>query len=271
MSKTRFTRENFHSSLLKNVIIRVDYSEVSNLDGAVGDLNGLLNADYFENKHIQQANKVNMTLSKENIDEGTIPVSLSSIQKIHSYTSCKLEPKQKVQLDISSTFSCISIHCDDNYGGLDDYIALMSKVVSKIQEYDSFVQIGRVGIRKVDGDDFDTLEQVKEVFSRIDESADEQENFKSCQRNKTYLLLNEEDDMQVNLTQSIIMNGSGFRVILDMDGYWNEVPNVLLDGVSNEEGLKNILNKINENLFGLFKEYVSEAFLEKGFIRHNNE
>lgn len=271
MSKARFTRENFHSSLLKNIIIRVDYSEVSNLDGAVGNLNGMLNADYFGNKHIQQANKVNMTLNKENIDEGMIPVSLSPMQKIHSYTNCKLPSNQKVQLDISSTFSCISIQCDENYRGLDDYITLMSKVVSKIQEYDSFVQIGRVGIRKVDGDDFETLEQVKEVFSRIEESTDIQDNFKSCQRNKTYLLLNEEDNMQVNLTQSIIMIGSGVRIVLDMDGYWNEVPGELKHGVSNEEVLKNILCRINENLFGLFKEYVSEAFLEKGLVRHDIE
>lgn len=266
MSKVRFTRENFHSSLLKNIIIRIDYSEVSNLDGAVGNLNGMLNAEYFENKQIHQANKVNMTLKKENIDEGMIPVSLSSVQKIHSYTNCKLPSNQKVKLDISSTFSCITIQCDEKYNGLDDYITLMSKVVSKIQEYDSFVQIGRVGIRKVDGDDFETLEQVKEVFPHIEENPDSQDNFKSCQRNKTYLLLNEENKMQVNLTQSMIMIGSGYRIVLDMDGYWNEVPDELMHGESYEEILIKILTKINDSLFDLFKEYVSESFLEKGLV-----
>ena len=79
--------------------------------------------------------------------------------------------------------------------------------------------------------------------------------------------LSKDVNLKVNFTRGLERFSNGtIRCILDMDGYVDSSL-ISLEEVKSKEGIESLLkNKINNELFKLFKASVTETFLSKGLI-----
>lgn len=252
MSKENYTRDNFHSPILRSVIVRIDYSEISNLEQSVS----FFHNDLFNFFSGHQTYSLNISA-----DDNSGKVLE---QPVHRYFNSKIQPLQnKVVFDVSKTFMCLEIQCNDNYEKIDTYLDVVISCMSSIMNNDSFVEIQRVGIRKVDGDDYSSEEQAAEVFEFINELVPDNEAYFCLKRQKTYIIADLDKGIQVNVNKVINATSSQdrpYRVVLDIDGY---MANPALTDDDKAKSIGKLLFGINDALFDLFKQYVCEAFLDQ--------
>lgn len=258
-SKEKYSRDNFNSSLLKFLTIRVDFSEIPNIEGAVGSLNDLLNGK-FHARILLDNNTFN------NVDpDGNVTCSVTQTLKIYRFINCTIKPIQEVTLDITKVSVCLSVNCNEKYEKIDEYIDLVAGVMDLLQANDSFVDIKRVGIRKIDGDDFDSISEANHVFENV-MNVDSKDNMIVFQKNQDEVLFDTSSKIQINRsfsTQRCWTNSKSqekYRVKLDIDGYLLEK----FIKVKKKVDMRKVLCQINDKLFEIFKESVTHDFLEKG-------
>lgn len=268
MGKEVYTRDNFRSSLLKQIIIRIDYSSLTDLNGFVMKLKSL--GDFqslFVGYRLIKTNNFNLQINSRSIEERFIPLELSETGNIHRFFDCKIEPVQNSFMDVTPTFICFTIECSESYETIDEYIKTMGYVIRKLKEYDSYVQITRVAIRKIDGKDFSSLEEANQTFEVMDAlGKNVVDNIIPIKKSYTDSFVARDTNIKVNFTRGLEClkqeDGTIIRCILDMDGYVD----TSLEDIKNENVESILKENINNELFKLFKASVTESFLSKGRI-----
>lgn len=269
MSKEVYTRENFRSSLLRQIIIRADYSSLTDLNGFIMKLKSI---EWFQRLfagyRLVRANNFNLQITPKNIEERFIPLEVNETGNIHRFFDYKIGPIPSVVMDISPTFICLTIECNDKYDTIDLYIDSIVDIIAVLKEYDSYVQIERLGIRKIDGKDYQSLEEAYKTFEVMESlKNDIIGNAGPIKKVYTDSFLSKDANLKVNFTRGLECFPDGtIRCILDMDGYVDSSL-ISLEEVKTKEGIESLLkNKINNELFKLFKASVTETFLSKGLI-----
>jgi len=265
---TKYTRENFRSSLLKKIIIRFDFTSVTDIASTVKFLLPNL-AEYFFTKNELITNNYNLTLTPSDIKAGSIPINVSEPVKIFRFTESKIKPIQEATLDISSAFICLDMNCDDNYDSIDSYLKMISVIVGGILNSDSFTTLTRIGLRKIDGHDFDNISEAKQVFENVKDFTNPIEGIRPLQNNSTMVLVDTNKRVQINYTRSThLLDKDRIRAVVDIDAY---IENENLKGYerADEETIKQLLSTTNDLLFDLFKYSVTEAFLKDGVVSTN--
>lgn len=269
MSKEVYTRENFRSSLLRQIIIRADYSSLTDLNGFIMKLKSL---EWFQNLfagyRLIRSNNINLQISPKAIEERFIPLEVNETGNIHRFFDYKIGAVQKTIMDISPTFICFTIECDNKYDTIDSYIESIVNIIATLREYDSYVQIERLAIRKVDGKDYESLDEAYETFEVMESLGDGIiDNVGPIKKVYTDSFISKEANIKVNFTRGLErFNNGTIRCILDMDGF---VDSSLMspDEIKSKENIESLLkDKINNELFKLFKASVTENFLSKGLI-----
>lgn len=260
MKKVDCTRDIFKSSLLKQVIIRADYSYITDLNRFITELKSW-SKDFFSGYRIIRTNSIDLRIDSIAISNRQIPVDIKETENIHRFYDSQIIPKQDTTIDISSNFICITIDCDENYGKIDPYLDYISEVMEKLKSYDSYVQFNRLAIRKIDGSDFDNLDKAYEIFEKINGFEDSIiENVKKVKQSYTDIFISENANLKINLTRSIEHFPSGnVRYVLDTDGYIDSVTDL-----SKKDDYLSLFNNINNELFRIFKINVTETFLNNG-------
>ena len=264
MEKKYVSRDNFKSSLLKQVIMRIDYSEITNFEGLIQERSSFLK-QYFTTRGKYQTNNINPTISEKDLAQERVPIAILPQNEVYRFTMCKIEPRQNVVLDMANTFVCLIIKCDDNYDKIDEYINLLSGVMNNVLEFDSYITIQRVGIRKIDGKSFDSLEHAKNVFENIEQVDYPLLTMNVYQSRVISFMIDKKSDIQINLSRKYNKtDDQKYQVELDIDGY---VGVAKLTDVDEQNGVMNILKNINNLLFENFKINVTESFLNNGLIK----
>ena len=262
MGKDDITREHFRSPLLKNVVIRIDYSEITNFEGLIQTMLPFLKS-YFVERGKYTTNNINVTISEKELANERVPISVLPPNEVYRFTSSNIMPVQVVALDVANTFACLIIDCDENYEKIDRYIELVSEVMAKIMEYDAYTTIKRIAIRKIDSKFFDSLEAAKQVFSNVEQPGANHPGMDTYQYRITSFMLNQATGTQVNLSRTYNITDDGkYQVDLDIDGYIGI--DKFLQQINNQESVSQTLFSINELLFEFFKQNVTELFLNKG-------
>ena len=265
MGKANVSRDNFKSSLLKQVVIRIDYSEITNFEGLVQTMAAFLK-EYFGNRGKYITNNVNVRIDEKALSGDSLPIAVLPSNDVYRFSSCVIEPVQNVVLDVANTFTCLIIDCNEAYDKVDCYLDLVSEVLSRIFDFDAYVNIVRVGIRKIDSKVFDNMETAKEIFENVGESQIAIPGMNTFQYRVSSFIVNNETGMQVNLSRTYTnTDDRQFQVDLDIDGYVGNLK--FLQGINSSELLSQQLKTINDLLFDIFKLNVTEAFLEKGLMR----
>lgn len=265
MEKANYTRENFRSSLLKQIVVRIDYSEISNFEGLIQAMAPFLK-EHFGNRGKYTTNNINVRIDEKALAGDSLPLSILPPNDVYRFSSCLLEPIQNVILDVANTFSCLIIDCNEAYDKVDMYLELVSEVMSRIFDFDAYASIVRVGIRKIDSKIFDDMDAAKEIFENVSESQIDIPNMSAFQYRVSSFIVNHATGLQVNLSRTYTnTDDQQFQVDLDIDGYIGNPK--FLQGINTRELLSQKLVTINNLLFDIFKLNVTEAFLENGLIK----
>lgn len=269
MSKEQYTRENFKSSLLKQIIIRVDFSTITDVKGFIMKLKSepWLSRSFNGYRPIK-TNNINLQIDTKTIEDNRfIPIEVKETGTIHRFYDSLIEPIQSTTMDIGSSFICIIIQCSEQYDKIDPYLNIIADTMMVLQQYDNYAHFERFGIRKIDGNDYKNENEAYQTFEKnrfIEDSGKVLEGtlFKQVY---TDIFLSEKYNIKVNLTRGLErLNNGMLRFVLDTDGYVDESNFKEEDCDSKDKIISLLKDRINEGLFQIFKVYVTEDFLNKG-------
>lgn len=260
MAKTKFTRENVSSSILKKVIIRVDYQGFSGVDDTDKFITNLKTVwgEYFQKYVITQNRNFNINFGKEGMTNFD-----TEIIRIHRFSDCRIGTSQAL-MDITGKFAYIDITCVSPYEGSDHYLDCMAHYIKILKDYDPFVELTRIGIRKFDyifkptASELDNILEtnVWRIYQDIPHLIPEKKEYKD------YIRL--ESGTQINLARIIekvkIGDTEQYRLTFDADAYRQ---NEGLDNshMRNTDINKQLLKDINNPLFDFFIKTFKEEFI----------
>lgn len=264
MSKEQYTRENFKSSLLKQIIIRVDFSTITDVKGFIMRLKSEpWLSRCFNGYRPIKTNNINLQIDTKTIEDRFIPIEVKETETIHRFYDSLIEPIQSTTMDIGSSFICITIQCSDQYDKIDSYLNIIADTMIVLQKYDNYAHFERFGIRKIDGNDYNNENEAYQTFEKnrfIEDGGNvlERTLFKQVY---TDIFLSEKYNIKVNLTRSLErLNNRMLRFVLDTDGYIDESNFKEGDCDSKDKIIFLLKDRINEGLFQIFKAYVTEDF-----------
>ena len=166
MAKDRFSRERTHDTNMKTVILRLDYSGVADSSELVKWFDKRFPSAFRErNEHHNR--EFNIQLRKEDIETISktlsLPVSVIERETIMRYHRMK-DVNCDVTLDISKYYLCMTLKCDNNYDGLDKYVACFKGAITTFRENIPYFCPRRLGLRKVRVENKQTFRDFDNVF-----------------------------------------------------------------------------------------------------------
>lgn len=263
MAKNIFSRSNVKSSILKKIIIRVDFIGLTDLLGCVNRLKAIMDGKFTKFSPINN-NNYNVNLNSP-LNNNLVNVNLEK-KTLYQFTDCKIGPSN-ANFMLGPNFAYIEINSSDNYEGCNEYIWLMANVIDSIRKFDSFISIQRLGLRKVDIARFkDDKELSKSVEKSIWETY---KNSSACfPLKKVYSDLIFQRNVQTvfniqRIVQEIEVDGSKeFQFVFDIDSYKND--NLInSDDLSTVERIEDMISKqMNEPIFNYFIDTFTEQYID---------
>lgn len=271
MAKSDYDRYSLKENLLRKILIRIDYTGVTTIDGWIESIKTNFIKDYFDRyiKHLNNNAKIDLSNMGDISKSLAIPITEIVREPIHTFTESKFANREdKVQLDITSFYTTVSIDCI-HYQNIDAYIDFIVELLTSLLKSDTYIQIKRIGIRKIGGTEFNSKAVINDVFEEeqffcklVDDSDIEMVN-----REYTDRFVRKNPDVKINYTRlcrAINIKGENkIQVILDMDGYVDERI-ILKNDYQYPRDLKDVFTiNINGYLFELFKNSVREKYLKE--------
>lgn len=162
MAKNKFSRSNVKSSILKKVIIRVDFIGLTDLVGCVNGLKTIMGGKFKKLRPINN-NNYNVELNSQ---QSGLPVNVNLEKKtLYQFTDCTIGPS-KANFMLGPDFAYLEINTLDEYEGSNDYIRLMANAIDSIRKFDSFISIRRLGLRKVDIAKFNNVDALNQSVEK---------------------------------------------------------------------------------------------------------
>ena len=263
MSKDKFKRSNVKSSILKNVIIRMDFVGLTNILDCVDSLKTVMKGNFEKFRPVDRKN-YNVNLNPLNSNQA-VNVNMERTQ-MFQFSECKIGPS-KANFMLSSEFAYLEILCSDDYEGCNEYIKLMASAIDCILKFDSFISVKRLGLRKIDVAKFDDV-------NMMDQSIETPiwGNYKLANAyvplKKSYSDLIYQKDVKTifNIQRFIqeIKENEIIKIqyILDIDCYKNKDLIVLSDFSSAKSIEKMISEQMNEPVFKYFIETFTEQYID---------
>lgn len=138
-------------SLLKQVIIRCDFSPITNFEIFALQLR---NEDFMHERFYRcREIKTNTPKTIRNDELIDRPLEVNETISILRFSDTPYFNQQTIA-EIGNSFVVIKVSCDENYGSIDQFIEFANMLMNYIVSYDSYVQVQCMGIRKIDGHRF---------------------------------------------------------------------------------------------------------------------
>lgn len=258
MAQIKFNAGNRIISLLKQIIIRLDFESLTDLNDVIKKLKqqGFI-SDKLLGYRIIKSNRISLQMPPSVVEDIFIPVERYDVTDMHRFYDSTIQPIQDVTLDITESYVCLSVNTNDEYDSIEPYIQLISQVASLIKSEDSYVQFCRIGIRKIDGEDFGSFHEGFDVFKPSQfKLGHEFDHFIKTTHKAVLSDYFIADSIKFNVSNSIekFQNGR-CRICLDMDSYIDKECFQEKPALKNSE-IEEILNILNTKLYSLFEECV---------------
>lgn len=259
-------RHSMKHNLLRNVLIRLDYTGITNIDNWVEKFQPVMK-DWFSiySRGVQNNMKANLTSIEDIAENLSIPIDEIRKETIHEFTGW-LKDDNKVTMSISPYFMTINIRCN-NYTLIDAFLDLTSLFLKSMYKNNPYFNIHRIGIRKVNGKAFDTMEEVLAIYRKelfFGAEVDEKESI-PIGREYTYRYVLQDFSLKVNYSRQYRLYNSiqglqKHQVLLDIDTY---IDKSCIDKNKYNliEDSDKILKTINERQFKIFMESVQESYI----------
>lgn len=251
-------RDNLKNNFLKNIIVRFDYTGISEveLDSIIAKVKPIFKSDGYNSLKEEYLTEMDFQLQDpESIELDGLPIK--EIRKKSAYVF--INEEKGIKCKLSTQFAFVSIQ-SQKYIAFSEYSKTLINVIKKLKEEVEFINCTRFGIRKVNQCIIKDISKLNQYF---------EEKFYSIygleKGNKPKLFESKdcfiEDAYNVNLARMLVVGeydgNVAYQVVLDSDIYITntEKINALLD---NEENIV----AMNERLFELYKEALTETFIE---------
>lgn len=271
-------RYSLKKNLLKSVLIRIDFSGVSGLERWVDENKEFMHTAFAEyNRGVNNNARLDLSNMEEVAKTLSIPVSEIKKETQHIYTSCKLfhgdnqedVVKDNVKMTLTSYFMTFYILCN-NYKNIDTYLKFLSMFFVRFSTISDYMKIRRIGIRKIGGKPFDSLEKAYQVYKPEYFFGNNVANsFHVLQREYKDCYVMPDETIKVNYTRIFreqnTAEGVKYAFVLDMDGYVDEYT-IRKNQYELPGKIGEIMTTINNHLFEIF--YFS---VEKSYIEHHGD
>lgn len=256
-----YTRDNILSPMLKVVVIRVDFTGLTNLEEFV---NRIKMEDFlkesFDRMLLIPCQRMSVSFKPRGIEDGQLPYTEAQKSILYRFTGCKIPGAKEVTLDLEADSITLAINCDESYGGSKEYSKLMALIINKLRVHDSYVSITRLGVRKIDTQVLKKEETIEDYFN--DNYTVKNSWRLSPLKSKSILTeLIDIDDVSINVTQHIDYdNEKRERLIFDVDAF---IEGGVLQDVLSQDMITEILyRKMQDYMFDLFVSVASVKYLE---------
>lgn len=263
--KDQYTRKNIKSDILKLIFMRLDISGVVKFDDFVEKLSV---SEYVKKafKKIKYLPKLQPSYIQQSYHpkNGTLPISRAASSDVYRFIDCTLEESSNAFLDVTKDGIMLNILCDGAYSGSERYTKFMVDVVRTLLDvnFDSYISLERVGIRKIDFFDAKNKSEVSAVFDEnfvVKKELDILDQFKESTKTSIYC----EDNVMYNVVQHIAKKDDGqIKVVFDVDSY--VVYEDPLEGESmNPDQLFELMYvKMQNKMFEFFKDVTTVSYLQ---------
>lgn len=258
-------RHTLERNLLRNVLIRLDYSGIDDIQKAIS------NNEQFFGRHFgvyTRGKANNASLDLTNVDDIaktlSIPVREIKSETVHTYSEWRGEQHDDVKLSITSYYTTLNVACR-YYKTIDEYLAFIKELIDMMYEIYSFMDIKRIGIRKLGGDTFDSIEQMFHVYkSDLFFGQDIDQTARFLQREYTDRYAFADGSMKVNYSRNyrlrVVEGKNKCQAMLDIDGYVDE-SNIAEYDVKSDP--MKVLTVINTNIDEVFFNSVTKEYIDK--------
>lgn len=258
-TKDKIERQRLKKPLLKRVIVRFDYTSIADMQMALNKV-----VDYLKPPKGFFSTFDQMILADEpKQDGGTTVLGERKMEPIvYRFSGCTIEPKQTVILDFTRNYICLDIRCNDQYELIDDYLKLMSNLMLILINNEDFVQLNRIGIRKIDGADEITLKEADEVFEYFSQHLNWSKKDQMLSQQYTDHMWC--DDLSAfviyNRIVRFVPESRKFRFTMDIDCY-KEINQI--ERRPPKSWIETSLKDMNLKLFALFKMGIKLEYFNK--------
>lgn len=258
--------------MLKTVIIRFDFTGITNIKNFVDELKKyeFIKRSFKSFLPIERRN-VTFSFSPNIIEKDLIPSPLQNTDTVYRFSECMLERNSQAILDIEEESICLSIDCRGEYHGSLSYTQFMASILDSLIEFDAYVSIKRIGIRKIDSQICNGLGHLAEYF---DPEISLLHNIQSIGNfsKRIYTDIINIGHCTYNHTQRIdnLSNDlNKLQVIIDTDGYF--IPENHPEFLREIDDFSEFLYKdMQDPMFIMFKNCVTPNYLAKHSTNDSN-
>lgn len=263
ISKEKFSRRQLHDTMMKQVIIRLDYSGITDLDDLVKKISDI--ERNFSKRTVVYNNQMNVNLRPEDIESISqslsIPVNVIRKDKLIRYSGFN-RGNCDITLDVSQFFTCLTIYCDNNYDGLDNYIDVFVSSINKFRE-NKFLDPKRLGLRKTR---VQYMEEVVDINKTYEDSVFCLHFFNEAEKflYKKYFDTTKQNDIQVNIIREINLVEKDeklqYQTSLDIDAYYQfneQEPETIVS----QKSIPKLLDLANNYEFEIYKRCMTQTYL----------
>ena len=272
-----FSRYTMRANMLRKVLIRIDYDGVTDINEWIKLFkeNRELSS-YFQKytKGVQNQATISLSNMEEIAASRSIPLSTFQSEPLHRFSDAVFKEEDGVQrednivMDVTSLFLTFSIDCV-NCKNMDVYISFLNNYIKAFLENDKYIVIQRIGVRKLGGDVFKSLDDFSETFEESVFATPDVANLRGGLIDREYVdrIIKNDETVKVNFARRCraIKTDDGktvYQALLDIDGY---VDKGLIEKNQYQFPIhfeKVVKNQINDYLFELYKLSVTEQYLK---------
>lgn len=263
LKKEEITRQHFMSNDLKRLVIRFDYQGVTIIENYINELRNWLNNTYPNNFRFRKR-LYNRSMHEE-VDAITGIDTIPPSQRVaYTFFSSNFFEGQTSRLEISiSEFSMSLEWSGTQYIGFDFFRAFICDLLYKLANMEPYVELTKIGVYKTSAfysTDPNTVRNYIELEAIPNPIVDE--HYPSCSYTDQFLWI--EKGVNVRLNRELWWgtlrkensNESAYQVALNYDVYRDTSNLNILP-----QDVESILNEINDALFILFKNSMTEEYL----------
>ena len=257
ISKGSIKRSSIKSNILNNIIVTFEYKGLNDLENSITKIiKGIENE--FDSYDIIELQDTNIDVSEfsERVNENFYKSNCFVI---------KTEDENE-ELIVNKYFIQYNIGCS-RYKRFSYYRDILNTVISNLKEITQFYKPIRLSHRKINScivkdvkklyDYFEDEYYSSPYFNKEILNNNELDNFISCESSNKIYKHDFEFELITRAGLGKYKNNLAIRIIADIKG---SVDSELLN---NDIEYKDTLDKINEELFNIFKEVITEKFLNE--------
>ena len=265
MSKEKYNRLNVKSTILKRVVIRVDFIGLTDIEGCVSSLKKIMNEKFQRLTPISNKN-YNVELPDQ-FSQHQIPNVNFERTTFYRFSE-SLMGSDNANFMLGTDFAYLEVNCGSDYAGCDKYIRLMAESINCILHFDPFISIKRLGLKKIDVAEFDNIQDMDNaVETPIWNNYKQGDAFIPLKKSYSDLLLQQDVRTVFNIQRQVqaVENGNRARwvYVFDVDSFKNGSLINPDDFASVANIEKVISEQMNMPLFNYFIETFTEQYIDQ--------